>query len=294
MTAADLIKTEKILTAAPDASLASALNQTHSSHDAVFVVEKNRLLGVISVYQVLYRGHKPAGTKVKNCLFLAPKLKPETRLDQIARLMLESKTYFLPVVTAGGKWLGIVSYRRLLRQLTGLKVQPKPVTVCRENLTLGQARNLMKKSGFSRLVVVNQSGRLSGILTRSDLNQTLSLPPQTPVKAYIKRSVTTFRLQDDPIAVVHQMLERNIGSAVMVNQNFQPIGILSVRDCLAALARPTAAAPVSPLQVRLKQVRSGFEAFARQGQTAAHAFGRFKKQTLRKSLDRLKRRLGKK
>lgn len=293
LTARDLAKTEGVLTARPEDSLASALGKIHSSHDAVFVTEKGQLLGVISPYHVLYRGHYPAATKVKNCLFLAPKLKPETKIDQIARLMLEAKVYFLPVVTPAGKWLGVVSYRRLLRQLTGFKLRPKPLVKIQDSLTVSQARNLMKTSGVSRLIVTSGNDRLAGILTRYDLSKSLNLPPSAPVKAYIKHDVATFRQTDNPVNIINQMVDRRIGSLVMVNQNNQPIGLLSVRDCLAALAQP-AITQSNSLQVKITQVRSGFEAIVRSGQTAAHAVGRFKKQTLRKSLERLSRQLKRK
>lgn len=248
--AAALTKTEGLLTAGPEDSLAGAMAKIHSSHDAVFVTDNNKLLGVISAYFVLYRRHFPGTAKVKNCLFLAPKLKPETKIDEIARLMLESKVYFLPVVTDGGKWLGAVSYRRLLRQLTRLTVKPKQLVTCRETITLGQARNLMKKTGYSRLVVVTDSGRLNGILSRSDLNRSLSQPPSAPARPLIKRSVFTFRPQDNPATIVRQMLDKNIGSAVMVNAALQPIGILSIRDCLAGLAK----LPPPPKQSRAWRV----------------------------------------
>src|SRR3989339_2131895 len=197
LNAKDLAKTEGVLTARPEDSLASALGKIHSSHDAVFVTEKGQLMGVISPYHVLYRGHFPAAAKVKNCLFLAPKLKPETKIDQIARLMLGAKVYFLPVVTDSGKWLGVVSYRRLLRQLTGFKVKPKPLVKIKDNITISQARNLMKSSGVSRLIVVTGNDRLSGILTRYDLSKSLGLPPSAPVKTYIKHGVATFKPTDN-------------------------------------------------------------------------------------------------
>ena len=291
LTAKDLSFTEGVLTARPEDSLASALGKIHSSHDAVFVSQKNTLMGVISPYHVLYRSHFPGATKVKNCLFLAPKLKPDTKIDQIARLMLEAKVYFLPVVTESGKWLGVVSYRRLLRQLNGFKVSPKPLVTIKDNLTVSQARNLMKSSGVSRLIVTIGNDRLAGILTRYDLRKSLNLPPAAPIKAYIKHDVATFRPTDNPVNVINQMVDRRIGSMVMINQNYQPIGLLSVRDCLEALAHSIPAPLKQELSVKLTKVRSGFEALVRRGQTAAHAVGKFKKQTLRKAFDRLNRQL---
>lgn len=294
LTAQELLKTDNLLTAKPDSSLASALAQIHSSHDAVFVPVKGRLLGVVSPYYVLYRSYFPATTKVKNCLFSPPKLKPETKIDKIARLMLEAKVYFLPVITAKGKWLGVVSYRRLLRHLTGFKVKPKPLVKIKNNLTISQARNLMKSSGVSRLIVVTGSDRLSGILTRYDLSKALGLPPSTPAKAYIKHDVATFKPTDNIDSAIKLMLDKKIGSLVMIGQNYQPIGLLSVRDCLAALAKPPQFINEDKVRIKIAKVRSGYEVFVHTTKAAAHAIGRFKKQTLRKSLKRLTRQLKKK
>lgn len=241
LTAKDLAKTEGVLTANPDDSLASALAKMHSSHDAVFVSQGERLLGIVSAYQTLFRGHKPAGTKVKNCLFLAPKLKPETRVEQIARLMLEAKLYFLPVVTNTGKWLGIVSYRRLLRlnQNLDLKAKSRPLITASDSLTVGQARGEMKKSGVSRLVVVNPNGRLIGILTRYDLNRALKNPLMSrPVKPFIQRNVVTAGRHTPANQLITLMLDKRIGSVVLTDNQYRPVGLVSVRDCLEALAKP--------------------------------------------------------
>ncbi|MDP4030787.1 MAG: CBS domain-containing protein [Candidatus Beckwithbacteria bacterium] len=261
MIAQDLLKTDGILTANPDDSLASALAQIHSSHDAVFVKDRDKLLGVVSPYHVLYRTSYPAATKVKNCLFSPPRLKPETKVETIARLMLESKVYFLPIVTSTGKWLGIVSYRRLLRRKSKLtfKLKTKALVTIKETASIGQARSLMKLSGVSRLVVISDSGRLTGILTRYDLGEALGRPQtspnnlgrvgektkaaKAPVKRFIKRDVMAIKADEPVDAAITMMLDRKVGSLVIVNNHWQPVGIISVRDCLAAIAKPSTHQP---------------------------------------------------
>lgn len=245
--AQDLLKNEGILTAGPEDSLSSALAKMHSSHDAVFVKDKNKFLGVISLYHTLYRSAQPGSAKVKNCLFSPPKLKPEMPVDQIARLMIESKIYFLPVMTESGQWLGVVSYRRLLRlnRNLDLRAKPRPLISVKDNLSVSQARATMKNRGVSRLVVVNNTGRLAGIVTRYDLNAVLGQPSggknrplNQPVKNFVKKNVVTADRRTPANQLIGLMLDKRIGSVVLVNNQFQPVGLVSVRDCLREISRP--------------------------------------------------------
>ncbi len=301
LTALELYKTDGVLTARPEDSLAKALSKMHSSHDAVFVSEKNQLLGIISPYHVLYRKHYPAAAKAKNCLFLAPKLKPDTKPDKIARLMIEAKVYFLPVVTPTGKWLGVISYRRVLRRLKDefgqmpVKnwLKPNPLVKIKAGATISQARNLMKQSGVSRLVITNNQNHLAGIVTRYDLGASIDQPPQAIIDTYIKRDVATISPDDKIDVAITTMLDKRIGSLVIVNSQNQPVGVLSIRDCLEAIANPKPAKNNMAPEVRLKKVRSGWEALARVKNVVAHATNRFKKQALRDSLKKLKSRLRK-
>jgi CBS domain-containing protein len=304
LTALELYKTDGVLTAGPESSLAQALAKMHSSHDAVFVTAKNKLLGVISPYHVLYRGHYPQSTKLKNCLFLAPKLKPDAKPEKIAKLMIDAKIYFLPVVTPTGKWLGVISYRRILRRLKDnfasetIKnwLKPKPLVKIKNDATIGQARNLMKQSRVSRLVVVDNHDHLTGIITRYDLGASNDQPPATSIKTYIKRDVATIRPQDDINKAITTMLDKRIGSLVIVNGQYQPIGLLSVRDCLEAIARPKPKAnglEKEDVRVTVNKVRSGWEVFVRAKDIVAHATHKFRGQALRESLKKLKSRLRK-
>lgn len=260
ITAGRFLKIKGILKAEINDSLASALAQLRSSHDAVFVLEKDRLLGIINPYHVLYRSRFPARTKVKNCLFHPPKIKISTPLTKVAKLMVDSKVYYLPVVDDKGKMLGIVSYRRLLEWLKSKKdlssfsklLRPKKLVTIEENLTIGQARTLMKPGGTSRLMVINKVNKLIGILTRFDLREALAEPQMSqkflsrvgnklkvsrqPIKPYVKKEVVTIKRSTPLKQVLRLMLNKEIGSVAIVNDQHQPIGIISTKDWLTSLA----------------------------------------------------------
>ena len=115
LTAKDLLISERILTCSPHDTLSQALSKLNSSHDAVFVVnDDEKLLGVISPYHALFRSNNPPTTKVENCFYSPPKLKESTSISEIARNMVESKVYYLPVFSENGNWLGVVSVRSVL------------------------------------------------------------------------------------------------------------------------------------------------------------------------------------
>lgn len=262
LTAKDLLVTEGILTSAPGETLSQALAKLNSSHDAVFVVEgKNVLLGVISPYYVMFQSNYPPTTKLRHCLFHPPKLSLDTPIWEIARKMVQSKVYFLPVFSKGGEWLGIVSVRRLMqavveesdisRRLEMRKRSRRMITLS-EDASLNEARALLRNGGVSRLPVVNDQGKVVGILTRYDLREAFSAPRSSqrflsrvgqkrkyfdqPILRYYKRQVQTARQRAPLTQLINQMLEQRIGSVLIVNPKWQPIAILSYRDILEAIS----------------------------------------------------------
>ncbi|HBU21357.1 TPA: hypothetical protein DEB02_00270 [Candidatus Beckwithbacteria bacterium] len=297
--AKDFLKTEGILTGEPNDSLASALAKLNSSHGAVFVTEGKKLLGLISPYHVLYRSNFPGESKLKNCLFRPPKLSPDTPVAKIARLMVESKVYYLPVVDLEDNLLGIVSYRRILRWLKdngligefGDLMKPKAMISIKEDEALGRARTLMKPGGVSRLMVTAPSGKLIGILTRYDLRLALAEPQNSQkswsragskdgladrqVRPYIKRAVATLGRDKDIKQAIELILTRTIGSVVFVNNKYQPVGLVSVHDILNRLAEREQGSK-NPLSFNLpdgfryretlkRKVRKSFRKLSRRG-----------------------------
>lgn len=263
ITAKDLLITEGILTCAASATLSQALAKLNSSHDAVFVVgENNKLLGVISPYYVIFKSSYPPATKAENCLFSPPKLKLTTPIWEVAKHMILSKVYFLPVFSEKGKWQGMVSVRALLESVIQNKElvnrlrfrrKTKWMISVRENATLNEARALLRSKGVSRLPVVDGRGKLVGILTRFDLRQVLAAPKSSQrflsrqgekkkqlnqsMRSFYKREVVTATEKTSSTQVIALMLEKRIGSVVVVNPKWQPVNIISYRDVLEAVSR---------------------------------------------------------
>lgn len=161
---------------------------------------------------------------------------PDSLLDQAARLLRENHVSGLPVLGPNGKVVGILSERDLVRDLhkaTGiasprgvldLLLESAPVKgeslleICRHRLerarvrelmkspvvtvnreaSLSEAARLMKVSTVNRLPVLDDEGRLVGIVTRGDIIAAISGATVRPRGALRPREAPTRSKRSGP------------------------------------------------------------------------------------------------
>ena len=257
--AKDLLKTERIFKAAPDDSLSSALTTLTRTHDAIFVFDDEKYLGIISPYFTVFNSNFPPETKLQNCLFRPPQITTETYIWDIAKLMTESKIYYLPVFEKN-KFVGIVTINRLLRALKKLGIDKslsfemkKKIMTVDIDSTLEEVYMLMRDSQISRLPVVDHNQHLVGMVTRFDLREILATPKERPgimgrigekknhlqksLDGHYKKFVYTISATATPTEIIDILTTNNIGSIVVVNGSREPIGLVSTTDVLRAVDR---------------------------------------------------------
>lgn len=258
---ATIVKTDNIITVTPDVSLAQALAHLSTSHDAAFVFdEKQKYLGVVNPYYALIRSSHPGNAKIVNCLHHPPKIYIDYPLPKVATLLIESKIHYLPVFDRKDNFLGIISARRLLSKLSHLEVFKKPIaeairfkrrplTVVYEDETVAQAINLFKSTKLSKLVVINRDMKLKGILSYYDLIAFM-LDGKKPgggrkeivgnkvhlfnqrVRNYMKTYVLSLKKDNFVADAFKLILDKKIGSVVVVDGDRHPTGIVTTRDLL--------------------------------------------------------------
>lgn len=258
MSLKDIIKTRSIIRILPDENLSSALAKLTTSHDAAFVfTPENKYLGVINPYYCLIKSSYPGNAKVEHCLHHAPKVSNNYSIIKVAQLFIESKIHYLPVFDQADHFQGIISARHILAQFhtlsifktkikDALKVKIHPLTVIYEDDTVAKAINIFKTSKLSKLVVVNKDLRLKGILSYYDLIAYLAVPKNSPekvsfynqkIKLFAKTYVLTLSPEHELIEVVKLILEKKIGSIVIVDEARYPIGIITTKDLLRFFIR---------------------------------------------------------
>lgn len=254
-------KTENIIKVSPQDPLSKTLSLLSSSHDSAFVFEKDQFLGVVNPYYCLIKKSYPANTKVSHCLVHPPKVDINYSLKKVANLMINSKIHYLPVF-AGERFLGIISARRLLFAIKDneeLKIPisevlkgKKPLVSIYEDDFISKALSLFKQFRVSKLVVVSKDLKLRGILTYFDLIAYLSTPKEKQnfgaregnkssffrkyVRNFMKDKVLTLKNNDSLSSAAKMILEKEIGSVVIIDDENHPIGIITTRDLLTVFA----------------------------------------------------------
>ena len=178
---------------------------------------------------------------------------------EVARMLVEGGTKIAPVFEGGRLW-GIVTEDAILDAvLENLDVLPvqqiytEEVVTLAEDDTLGKAINHLREHGISRLPVVNENGRLTGMVTTHDIAdfavRTMERQQQgdrsgeadrmldLPVYDLMNSPVATVDLDDSVRSAVQRMLDRDYAGLVVTADHDDSLvaGILTKTDVLRAL-----------------------------------------------------------
>jgi CBS domain-containing protein len=108
---------------------------------------------------------------------------PLAHFEQLVRLIGENRVSSIPIVDRQGVPIGIVSESDLVlddrrpdgpKDATASEVMTSPVFTIASDASRSQAARLMRERNVRRLVVVDERGRIAGIVSRSDLLGLLS------------------------------------------------------------------------------------------------------------------------
>ncbi len=113
-----------------------------------------------------------------------------------------------------------------------------PVTIA-PTATLGELRELKKRTGFSGIPVVEKSGKVVGIITNrdtrfaEDLNET--------VASLMTREIVTVKMDTEPSESRALLHKHRIERLLIVDNDGRCIGLLTVKDMDKAAVNPNAA-----------------------------------------------------
>ncbi|OGK26193.1 hypothetical protein A2954_04365 [Candidatus Roizmanbacteria bacterium RIFCSPLOWO2_01_FULL_37_12] len=261
----DIIKTDRIIKTSPDETLSQAVSQMRTSHDATFVFdEKNEFMGVVNPYYSLIKSSYPGNSKVRHCLFHPPKLHINYLIPKVAELFIESKIHYLPVFNDNEKFMGIISARHLLSYYLDsplfdipiseiLQIKTKPLVTIYEDDTVNSAIEIFRKTKLSKLIILNKDLKLKGVLSYYDLISYLVRPRESinrgqregnhvgffhlKIKNFAKTYTLTLTPKDHARKALELIINKKIGSVVIVDEERHPVGILTTKDFLNIIWR---------------------------------------------------------
>jgi predicted transcriptional regulator len=254
-----------------DDALGSVLPQVVSSHSPLFIFSKeNEFLGLVSPYQALYSRRYPHTTKVSSIASMPPYILKESQLFDVASFMLESRIYALPLFDENKKIVGVIHAEDLFKNLTNdpdllthmsASIKSRSPVTANNSVSVGEVFKIMKDKQVSRVILVDDRGNLSGIVSRKDLLNVFMKPTQKqrfgkngiaqtnrafdkekeyrtddPIKNYATERVFTLPHQTEQEEIIKQLLDSKHNSVVIINNSKKPVGFLSMHDVLAGLA----------------------------------------------------------
>lgn len=257
-TVKNIIKTQGIYRFDCNQTVSQILPKLTSSHDAGFVFDKEKFLGVVSPYYLFKNRSVNDRTKLKSAVVMPPKLKLDMNFSQVASLMIESHVYFLPVVN--DIFEGIVTINRLLQYSSKNNLYQRIIVSNSSLITLNQNQNLsaaislMSKNRVARLPIVDDNNRLVGMISQFDLKEILEDKSRDgdgksnrkgekkkefdrPVKEFMNKYVFTVNSIPSFSQAVSLMSQNKVGSLVIVDKDNHPIGIITKRDLLNTITQ---------------------------------------------------------
>jgi CBS domain-containing protein len=168
----------------------------------VIVTDGGEYAGIIT-QRALLQSHVEDSTKAAALAGSAPKIERTEDVRDVARMLIEGDTKVAPVFENGELW-GVVSADGLLGAvlehldaLTVSQIYTAEVATIRESTRIGQAINLLRERGVSRLPVLNENGLLSGMVTTHDIVDVVVREMDNPTTG--ERSGELDRMLDLPI-----------------------------------------------------------------------------------------------
>ncbi len=224
----------------------------------IVVTEDGEYAGIITQRQ-LVQSHVEDDAKARTLTRSAPKVERTAGVREVARVLVEGGSKVAPVFEADRLW-GIVTgdaiLGAVLEHLDALDVEEiytaDVVTVTRDT-RIGQAINLFREEGVSRLPVLDDDGRLSGMVTTHDIVEVVVRDMDTATRG--DRAGDTDRILDIPVsnvmsspvatttrgetvrAAVERMLEHDYDGLVVTPASDDRLvtGIITKTDVLRAL-----------------------------------------------------------
>ncbi|BAA29689.1 CBS domain-containing protein [Pyrococcus horikoshii] len=231
--------------------------------DLILVFDDNVYKGVLT-QDLIIRSHlkwDPTKAKVRDIYKPAPVVKPTDDLSHAAKLLLETDLRSLPVGENKAEIIGVISDIALLERVVAeefgkKKVEEfmtKDVITLTPDDTVAKALAVMRDHGISRIPIVNEEGKLEGLVTLHDLILRFIKPrfkAQTgelvgekipPFSMKLREAMIRGVITILPTATVREavatMKDNDIDGLVVVDEGNKVVGILTVKDLLLPISR---------------------------------------------------------
>ena len=241
-----------------DATVNDAIKK-FKKRKVLYVFKGKEFKGVLLERKIIRPKLDPKA-KIKKFIYPVPKISLDTNLVKIAKLMIENNIKNLPVFDRE-KMVGIVDQDMILKKVIEKEIGEKGVSevmtrdlrTTNENDMLAKVINIFHDYDISHLPVVDNSGKLVGIVKMFDILREIIAPLESieagtyigekksrlniPVRKIMSTTVETI----DSKARIKEAIERMLSNRVtyvVVTEDGKPAGIVTGKDLLEQITVP--------------------------------------------------------
>jgi CBS domain-containing protein len=107
-----------------------------------------------------------------------------------------------------------------------------PVTLDEETSQMGLVEAQMKIADVRHVLIVDGTGRLTGIVSRGDVIRAQDREGHHSVREFMTRRIWTVRPEMSAAAAIDVLVTRGVGAAPVIDADDKPVGIISEVDFL--------------------------------------------------------------
>ncbi len=219
------------------------------------VARRERLLGLLTLDDIMKRGKLQPKTKVKSLMRYPPKISPDMNLIEASRILLDNGFRGSPVV-GGELLLGFISRGDILskipemvdlKNITAEEIMSEPAITVMEHQPLTVAKDVLRDLRIRALPAIDENGKLVGILTQTAVAKAFAVSwvraqrgdfggdkaVKVEVMSLLDPPIWVER--DTPVSDIPKMLESS-GHCVVV-EGLVPVGTVTPKDLLELVAR---------------------------------------------------------
>jgi CBS domain-containing protein len=256
----ELINT-KFETITPETALSDAVAKMRAADlYEIPVVDKKKLVGVLSFGSMVKKRAMVAGMKVKGMMDIPPGITSETTITEAAEMFIATNYRNMPVVK-GSSLVGILSRGDVIKIVQGIKefkdmkasdIMTYDITAVDSKEPIRNALEMMRRIDVRTIPVVDEKFKLAGIIgIRDIINYSWSggktametrgervgnrNPVEIKVESIMHPAVTTIKQETTVNDAVKLMLEKNISTLPVVEKDIIK-GVLTAYDVLELMA----------------------------------------------------------
>ena len=224
------------------------------------VDDKSMFAGIMNYESLIRRRKIPLTSKVGHFLLSPPKLSLDDSLPAVSEIFLATDFQILPVLRSR-KLVGVVNRNSLLKKAVESEtiaeapleeLMSGPVITAHAHDRVSSARSKMLSLDIQELPIVNEEGKLTGLLEMKTLMEFLRIPRKWAAKGQFTSEKTTF----DPLVesvmsmdvytvprsgsvkdVVDLILKYKVSSVFVGDDNGVIVGVVHPSDILEMIAR---------------------------------------------------------